>query len=74
MVSNKGVYGGAKGILIFAPLVRRKQSEETADGNKSEARLVGFRGVHVFAQEDTPGQPLPQLSECQVILPNTPAA
>lgn len=62
---GRQVNRGAKGILIFAPLVRRKESEETQDRDKSEARLLGFRGVHVFAQEDTSGQPLPQLSQCQ---------
>jgi hypothetical protein len=62
---GRQVNRGAKGVLIFAPMVRRKESEDTPDGDKPELRLVGFRAVHVFAQEDTSGQPLPQLSQCQ---------
>jgi hypothetical protein len=55
---------GAKGILIFAPLVRRAEAQNASE-QEHGSRLVGFRGVHVFAQEDTDGKPLPSLSECQ---------
>jgi hypothetical protein len=62
---GRQVHRGVKGILIFAPIVRRKEIESSEVGVKSDVKLVGFRGVHVFAEEDTSGQPLPQLSRCQ---------
>jgi hypothetical protein len=55
---------GAKGILIIAPLIRRRlDDEETQDA--STVRLVGFRGVYVFDQSDTDGSPMAQLSKCE---------
>jgi hypothetical protein len=63
---GRQVNRGAKGILIFAPIVRRK-TEGTESGETPGAesvRLVGFRGIHVFAEEDTSGQPIPRLSRC----------
>jgi hypothetical protein len=52
---------GAKGILIFAPVVRRRQGvdEET----NSAVKLAGFRGVYVFDQSDTDGTPIAELSK-----------
>lgn len=64
---GRQVNRGAKGILIFAPIVRRKTDrEETGEtsGESDSVRLAGFRGIHVFAEEDTSGQPIPQLSRC----------
>jgi hypothetical protein len=65
---GRQVNRGAKGVLIFAPIVRRKteskESEGVSDGAGSAVKLVGFRGIHVFAEEDTSGQPIPQLSRC----------
>jgi hypothetical protein len=64
---GRQVNRGAKGILIFAPIVRReaenKEPGETS-GVSDSVRLVGFRGIHVFAEEDTSGQPIPLLSRC----------
>lgn len=64
---GRHVNRGAKGILIFAPIVGRKgegkDSGETSVVSDS-VRLVGFRGIHVFAEEDTSGQPIPRLSRC----------
>jgi hypothetical protein len=63
---GRQVNRGAKGILIFAPMVRRKaenqEAEESSDVRGRSVKLVGFRGVYVFAEEDTSGQPLPRLS------------
>jgi hypothetical protein len=65
---GRQVNHGARGILIFAPVIRRKPDnsgrEEAADDNGSFVKLLGFRGVHVFAEEDTSGQPIPMLSRC----------
>lgn len=62
--SGRFVKKGAKGILIVAPVVRRKQvsSEETDD--TSTVKLVAFRGVYVFDQSDTDGSPISELSKC----------
>jgi hypothetical protein len=65
---GRQVNRGAKGVLIFAPIVRRKTESKESEGVSSDAgstvKLVGFRGIHVFAEEDTSGQPIPRLSRC----------
>ena len=65
---GRQVNRGARGILTFAPIVRRKAEdngrEEVSGDNGSFVKLLGFRGVHVFAEEDTSGQPIPGLSRC----------
>jgi hypothetical protein len=62
---GRKVHRGAKGILILAPIVRRRETEPSEVSVPSSVKLVGFCGVYVFAEEDTSGQPLPQLSRCQ---------
>lgn len=61
---GRQVNRGAKGILIIAPVIRKKDPSIREDDDGS-VRLAGFRGIHVFAEEDTSGQPLPALSSCQ---------
>jgi four helix bundle protein len=65
---GRQVNRSAKGILILTPIVRRKAEnngrEEVSGDNGSFVKLLGFRGVHVFAEEDTSGQPIPRLSRC----------
>jgi hypothetical protein len=65
---GRQVNRGAKGILIFAPIVRRKgdknERSEDSPEDGSSPKLVGFRGVHVFAEEDTSGKSLPHLARC----------
>lgn len=56
---GRRVKKGAKATYILEPIII-KVKEETPDGNEIEGtRLVGFRGVPVFAVEDTEGEPLP---------------
>lgn len=55
---------GSKGILILAPIFRKKASGETNEVEDSN-RLVGFRPVYVFDLADTDGQPLPELAHTQ---------
>lgn len=55
---------GAKGILILAPIFRKKTSEEKSKEEASN-RLVGFRPVYVFDLTDTDGEPLPALAQTQ---------
>ncbi len=53
-----------KGILILAPLVRRKESTEQAcDAESSQNRkVVGFRAAYVFDVSQTDGAELPEFS------------
>jgi hypothetical protein len=55
---------GAKGIFIFAPVVRRARSAEASGEEPLALRVVGFRGIYVFDQADTEGDALPQFSTC----------
>ena len=57
---------GEKGIMILAPLFRRRTDESNEaenaklDSNDSRA-LTGFRAVYVFDESMTAGNPLPQI-------------
>ena len=52
---------GEKGILILAPIIRKKaeNNDETEPDQSSTA--VGFRAAYVFDVSQTDGQPLPEL-------------
>jgi antirestriction protein ArdC len=56
---------GEKGILILAPLVRRKKSDEEgpASDEDSDRNVFGFRAVYVFDVSQTEGQELPEFSQ-----------
>jgi antirestriction protein ArdC len=58
---------GEKGILILAPMIGRKKTEEvaTADAKDVSAQLYGFRAVYVFDISQTEGKELPSLTEVQ---------
>jgi hypothetical protein len=59
---RRQVSRGAKGIVIFAPLVR-KIEDVNGCGRKTEREsLVGFRAAVVFDVSDTAGNPLPAFS------------
>lgn len=49
-----------KGILILAPIVRRK-TENSDDDEKEPSRIAGFRAAYVFDVSQTDGQELPQI-------------
>lgn len=51
---------GEKGILILAPIVRRK-SEREEDQKESSASVAGFRAAYVFDVSQTDGKELPQI-------------
>ncbi|HLJ91414.1 MAG TPA: ArdC family protein [Candidatus Angelobacter sp.] len=55
---GRRVKRGEKGILIFAPLIGRKRTDES-----TERQLLGFRGVYVFDVSQTNGDPLPELND-----------
>jgi len=51
---------GEKGIAIIAPLVRRKSDKESEQSDK-ERVIAGFKVAHIFSEQQTEGQPLPEL-------------
>ena len=59
---------GEKGILILAPMVGKKRTqnegaEPTEDAKSTESTLFGFRAVYVFDINQTEGKELPTLTE-----------
>jgi antirestriction protein ArdC len=52
---------GEKGIAIIAPLVRRKSTDETEEPAEKEHVVAGFKVAHIFSEEQTDGNPLPEL-------------
>jgi antirestriction protein ArdC len=51
---------GEKGILILAPILRRKPDQEQ-DGDERKTSLAGFRAAYVFDISQTDGKELPQI-------------
>jgi hypothetical protein len=56
---------GAKGILVFAPIVRKRSGEELNPEAESTKVVLGFRAVYVFDLADTDGQDLPRIGETE---------
>jgi len=60
---DRQVRKGEKGIIILAPIIRKREKEDAKTGEKKTVRgLVGFRGARVFdiSQTDGDGEiPLP---------------
>lgn len=55
---------GEKGILILAPIVRRRVENEE-DPEQASASLAGFRAAYVFDISQTDGKELPQIGLVQ---------
>ena len=51
---------GEKGIMILAPIARRK-AENPDDDEKNSSRISGFRPAYVFDVSQTDGQDLPHI-------------
>lgn len=51
---------GEKGIMILAPIVRRKP-ENSDDDEKESSRIAGFRAAYVFDISQTDGEELPHI-------------
>jgi len=51
---------GEKGILILAPIIRKK-AENDGGTERDESVAVGFRATYVFDISQTDGQPLPEI-------------
>jgi hypothetical protein len=52
---------GEKGIVILAPMVGRKKSDDEITED-TQTRLFGFRAAHVFDVSQTDGDPLPEFA------------
>ena len=52
---------GEKGILILAPIVRKKAENNTDAEADQSSTAVGFRVAYVFDVSQTDGQPLPEI-------------
>ena len=52
---------GEKGIVILAPMVGRKKSDDELSED-AQTRLFGFRAAHVFDVSQTDGDPLPEFA------------
>ncbi len=59
---GRWVKKGEKGIMIFAPVVVKKDAMPGEEPSKDPFRLAGFRTAHVFDVEQTEGRPLPQFA------------
>jgi antirestriction protein ArdC len=52
---------GEKGILILAPIVRRKQQNDEENREETPASIAGFRAAYVFDVSQTDGKELPRI-------------
>jgi antirestriction protein ArdC len=55
---------GEKGILILAPIVRRKNESAEQNETDESSTAVGFRAAYVFDISQTDGQELPAIGSC----------
>jgi hypothetical protein len=60
---HRHVTKGAKGIMIFAPLVRKTVDANECGIETHRESLVGFRAAVVFDVADTAGNPLPEFAK-----------
>jgi len=58
---HRFVRKGEKGIVILAPMVGRKKSDDELIED-AQTRLFGFRAAHVFDVSQTDGDPLPEFA------------
>jgi antirestriction protein ArdC len=52
---------GEKGILILAPIIRKKSESNDETEPDESSTAVGFRAAYVFDISQTDGQPLPEI-------------
>ena len=65
---------GEKGIMILAPIVRRKNESAEQDETDESSTAVGFRAAYVFDISQTDGQELPKSAASTAILASTASA
>lgn len=60
---GRHVKQGEKGIMILAPMFRKKDDNGTSTETKNkETNLAGFRAVYVWDESQTAGKPLPEIA------------
>jgi antirestriction protein ArdC len=59
---SRNVRKGETGIVILAPMIGRKKSNDDELSEDERARLYGFRAAHVFDVSQTDGEPLPEFA------------
>src|SRR5712692_4616896 len=62
---------GEKGILILAPIVRRKNENAQQNETDESSTTVGFRAAYVFDLSQTGGQDFPKSAASMEILVTT---
>jgi len=60
---HRQVTRGAKGIAIFAPLLRRTADSNDCGIETERQQLIGYHAAVVFDVTDTEGDPLPSLTQ-----------
>lgn len=60
---GRSVKKGEKGIMIFAPMVVKRDPPAHPDDTKEPLRLAGFRTAYVFDVAQTEGRPLPDFAQ-----------
>jgi hypothetical protein len=58
---GRHVKKGAKGIAILAPCTYRKKAEAENEDSAPVKKLLGFKVAWLFAEQDTDGDPIPDL-------------
>jgi hypothetical protein len=60
---GRKVKKGEKGIMIFAPVVVKRDRTATDPEPKEPFRLAGFRTAYVFDRDQTEGKPVPEFAK-----------
>jgi antirestriction protein ArdC len=60
---GRTVKKGEKGIMIFAPVVVKREAPPAGPEPKEPFRLAGFRTAYVFDVSQTDGKPLPEFAQ-----------
>jgi antirestriction protein ArdC len=59
---GRQVKKGAKGIVILAPMFRKRaENAQQVDKSEESRRVVGFRAVYVWDEQQTTGNALPEI-------------
>jgi antirestriction protein ArdC len=60
---GRSVKKGEKGIMIFAPMIVKREAVLDQKELKQSSRLAGFRSAYVFDVAQTEGRPLPEFAK-----------
>ena len=61
---GRQVRQGEKGIMILAPIFRKRTENASEATTKDDGRLVaGYRAVYVWDEQQTTGKPLPEIGQ-----------